>query len=233
MYFFFHLLTGFILGFLLTEFLHDLRWLLPCAAGAALPDLIDKPIGLLFFASLIGYGRIYSHTFLVSLLVLIVGLAIWNIQKDPGVIAVGVGIVSHQILDLMWLEPVNWYYPLLGTFEGTIINEDIILLLGRELVNPFEWILAFIVCIGFIAIICRNKILAGVRRNIPIIRFTAAVCALLLCILSGILIGGGGIAGQVLIEIGWNRSEELIIGGIVTSLAAYLVWHWQSMISRS
>ena len=231
MYFFFHLLTGIILGFLISDFLNDRRWLIPCIAGAILPDLIDKPVGYIFFPATIGYGRIYTHTLLAAMLVLAIGLAIRKVKNDPGVMGVGVGILSHQILDLMWQQPPNWYYPLLGPFKGVMTRDYLFILLMRELKNPFELILAFILGAGVLAFIFRHKIHAIISRNPPVISMTAALYALLLCILSGIIIGRG-MARQSLPEIGWNRPEELIIGGIVIALSACMVWRWRNSISR-
>jgi hypothetical protein len=44
------------------------------AVGALLPDLIDKPIGRVIFASTIANGRIIGHTLLFSLLIFLIGL---------------------------------------------------------------------------------------------------------------------------------------------------------------
>ena len=231
MYFFFHLLTGIILGFLISDFLHDRQWLLPCAIGAILPDLIDKPIGYLLFPTTIGYGRIYSHTLIAAILVLVLGLVIWKIKKDPGVMGIGVGILSHQVLDLMWRQPTNWYYPLQGPFKGAMTPDYFLVVLARELNNPFELILAFILAAGILAFVYRHKIPAIVYRNPPVISMIAAVCALLLCILSGIIIGQG-ITRQSLPVIGWSRPEELIIGGIVIALSAGLFWRWRNIASK-
>ena len=111
MYFFFHLITGIILGLLISDFFKDHRWLIPCAIGAVLPDLIDKPIGYLLFPTTIGYGRIYSHTLIAAILVLAAGLVLWKIKKDPGLTAVGVGILSHQVLDVMCCNPKTGFFP--------------------------------------------------------------------------------------------------------------------------
>jgi len=231
MYFFFHLLTGLILGFLISDLLHDRRWFLPCAAGAILPDLIDKPLGYLIFPDTIGYGRVYSHTILVAILILILGLAIWNAKHDPGVIAVGVGILSHQILDRMWLQPKNWYYPLLGPFKGIMDEDYLWTMLMRELSNPFELAIALVVAAIFLAVIYRDAIAAAIGRHRPAAGRILTICAFLLCCLAGILIGGGMI-GWKLPQIGWGGSEELIIGGVVTALAATLAWRWQVRVSR-
>ncbi len=231
MYFFFHLFIGILLGFLISDFFNDRRWLIPCAAGAILPDLIDKPVGYILFPATIGPGRIYSHAFLVALLVLAVGLVIWKVKKNPGVIAVGVGILSHQVLDLMWLQPQNWYYPLLGQFKGQIIQNYFFTKLFEEFNNPSEIILAFILGAGILAFIYRHKIMAFISRNRPVVSITAAVCALLLCILSGIILGRG-IAKHTLPVIGWSSPEELIIGGIVIALSACMVWRFRNVINK-
>src|SRR5674476_459116 len=42
--------------------------------GALLPDLADKPIGRVIFASSVANGRIIGHTILFSLLLLLIGL---------------------------------------------------------------------------------------------------------------------------------------------------------------
>ena len=231
MYFFFHLLTGIILGFLISDLLDDRRWLIPCTVGAILPDLIDKPIGYLLFPTTIGYGRIYSHTLLAAILVLACGLAIWQLKKDPGVLGVGVGILSHQILDQMWLQPPNWYYPLLGTFKGIGNSDYFFFMLAQELNNPFELILALILGAGGLLIFYRHTIVTVINRNRPVFSQAAKACALLLCILSGIIIGWG-IAQHSLPAIGWSKPGELIIGGMVIALSAGLVWRWQVKVSK-
>ncbi len=231
MFFFFHLLTGIILGLLLSDFLKDQRWFIPCAIGAVLPDLIDKPIGYILFPVTIGDGRIYAHTLLAAILVLALGLIIFKFRRDPGVLAVGVGILSHQVLDLMWRLPLNWYYPLLGPFKGKVTQDYIFILLFRDINHPFEQILALSLGAILIVILCRNKIPVIINRYQQIIPMIATACALLLCILSGITIGRG-ITNHSFSILGWSRPEELIIGGMVLALAAVLVWRWQKEASR-
>ncbi len=43
------------------------------AIGALLPDLIDKPIGRVIFASTLANGRIIGHTLLFTLLIALTG----------------------------------------------------------------------------------------------------------------------------------------------------------------
>lgn len=54
----------------------------------------------------------------------------------------------------------------------------------------------------------------------------ATLCAFLLCIMSGIIIGQG-ISNHNFPILGWSRPEELIISGIIIALAALLIWRWQ------
>lgn len=145
MYFFFHLFTGIIVGLLIGDFFHDNRWVLPCTFGAILPDLIDKPLGHLMYAESIGYGRIYGHCLFFFLLVLFIGLLLWRIRNSPFFLAMAVGILSHQVLDLMWHEPVNWFFPLLGPFKGHLPQDYLLVLMVQELTNPFEILIAIII----------------------------------------------------------------------------------------
>lgn len=126
----------------------------------------------------------------------------------------------------MWLESQNWYYPLLGQFKGQIIKNYFFTKFFEELNNPSEIILALILGAGILVIIYRHKIMAFISRNRPFISITVAVCALLLCVLSGIILGWG-IAKHTLPVLGWSRPEEVILGGIVIALSAFMVWHFK------
>jgi LexA-binding, inner membrane-associated putative hydrolase len=44
------------------------------AVGALLPDLIDKPLGMIVFSSSISNGRMISHTFVFSFTLFFVGV---------------------------------------------------------------------------------------------------------------------------------------------------------------
>jgi hypothetical protein len=231
MYFFFHLLTGIVLGLLVSDLLKDRRWLLPCSIGAVLPDLIDKPLGYLLFPATIGNGRVFSHTFLVVILMLVLGLLFWKKMHDPGILGLCIGLFSHQILDLMWHYPKSWYFPLLGMFSVGWNDDFFWTMLLEELDNPVEISLMFILGAGILALIYRHKIIPIVRRYRSVFSPLLAVSALLLCSLSGMLVGGG-IVKQTLTTIGWRSPEELIIGGVVLALSAWLLWRWHTIIDE-
>jgi inner membrane protein len=85
----------------------DLRLLV---IGSLLPDIVDKPLGVLFF----GEGRVFTHSLLVTLLVLMIGFYLYLNHKQTAVLAVAWGMASHVVLDFMWMSPKVFLWPLYG-----------------------------------------------------------------------------------------------------------------------
>nr|WP_321352387.1 metal-dependent hydrolase [uncultured Methanoregula sp.] len=231
MFFFFHLLTGIIIGFLIADILNDRRWVLPCAIGSVLPDIIDKPLGLVIFPTTIGDGRIFTHTLLIAIIILALGIFFWSRMQDPSVLALGIGILSHQVLDLMWLNPANWYYPFLGPFKGGLADNYIWVLLSGEIQNSFDVGLAFIIAGILLIALFYKEFAEGIKRNRRSASTLFAFFALVLCAISGICIGWG-IGQHRILWVGWSRTEEVIIGGIVLALAALLLWRWKTAVQK-
>jgi hypothetical protein len=150
MFFFFHLLIGLLIGVLMGDLLQDRRWVIPCALGAVLPDLIDKPLGYLVFGATLDNGRIWFHTLLILGIVLAIGIIFWLYRRIPLGLGIGLGILSHQLLDFMWLMPSTWFYPALGPFPIHSQSGQIWTLLLRELYNPVEWVTFGVVALGFL-----------------------------------------------------------------------------------
>ena len=231
MLFFFHLLTGFIFGLLLYDFLNDYRWVIPCAIGAILPDLFDKPIGYILLPA-IGYGRIFTHTLLVAILILIFGLLFWKMREEPSIMSLGVGILSHQILDMMWRETIDWYYPFLGLFSRKPKIDYFFTVLFRDINRPFEIVLAIALGTVFLTVIVyRYKIPAIISNNRSSISIIATTSSLMLFILSGTVIELG-LTNHRLPEFGWSIPQQLIIGGVIIAFAAYLTWRCRIKISK-
>jgi inner membrane protein len=88
----------------------DLRFVI---IGSLLPDIIDKPIGHLFFNNTFGTGVLYTHTLLFTLLLFIAG-CIANIYQKNYVLLLAFGTFIHLILDLMWSKPRVLLWPLFG-----------------------------------------------------------------------------------------------------------------------
>ena len=53
---------------------------------------------------------------------------------------VACAVLLHQGMDEMWLEPVNWFWPLLGPFQGEMIPGYMWVYFLLEITNPSEWL---------------------------------------------------------------------------------------------
>jgi membrane-bound metal-dependent hydrolase YbcI (DUF457 family) len=227
MFFFFHLFTGIVLGYLISGILKDRHWLIPCTVGAVLPDLIDKPLGFVIFGGVIDNGRIWCHSLLFAAIVLVSGLLLWKFRRTPVLIAAAIGILSHQLLDLMWLQPATWYYPLLGPFGERLPPGHLFVILADEISTPSEWVLVALIAAALLLTLRPGRIAAMIRKDPHMIQGILETGAVILLVLSGVIIGLG-IVKRSLPYTGWSRPEEYLLGGIVIALAAYLLWRWQS-----
>lgn len=91
----------------------DLRFL---AVGAVVSDLLDKPVGRIFWAEHFQTGRIYGHTLLFFVVVLAGVMVITQrgTQTRKRWVAFSVGVMFHLILDGMWTIPETLFWPLFG-----------------------------------------------------------------------------------------------------------------------
>ena len=189
MFFFFHLVAGIVLGLLIAELLDDRRWVIPCALGAVLPDLIDKPLGYLIIPS-IGYGRVFFHNLWIFVILLVVGIIAWKFYGNPVVIALDTGILSHQILDSMWTDLATWLYPALGTTSvHTPAPPDfIVYLLETDLFNPAEWILVALCIAGAVLYWKRKTVLDRAKHHIRATGLVLRCTEIILGILCGAVV---------------------------------------------
>lgn len=82
--------------------------------GAVLPDLIDKPIGEVIFASTFSSGRIVGHTLLFSILLFLIGLYMYERRKDILGLSLTSGTFLHLFEDQMASDPQTFLWPLFG-----------------------------------------------------------------------------------------------------------------------
>jgi membrane-bound metal-dependent hydrolase YbcI (DUF457 family) len=122
MFIFAHIFAGALLGFGLWQITNDRRCILICSVGAALPDLIDKPLAFLL-PDILESGRTIFHS-LGSIGIILILILLF---VQPGSRLYGLGLAGamalHQVLDEMWSLPANWLYPLFGPFRGTMIPD--------------------------------------------------------------------------------------------------------------
>ena len=209
MFIFSHLVAGLTIGIILYWYFRDPVLIVASAIGSIIPDIIDKAVGIIVFASAIG-GRIYIHGILFFLVVLIVGLTIWWHFHSFAGVALALGILSHQILDAMWKKPVNWYYPFLGPFPPDYNSNYLSKVFISELTNPSEWLFAGAVVLISIQIL-------QFHGNIRHKRLISAITFVLTFILSisGIFMLYCGGFGLYCFLTGWKDPLNNILAGMV------------------
>jgi hypothetical protein len=114
-------------------------------------------------------------------------------------VLLGVGVtcalVLHQIFDEMWTLPANWFYPLLGPFQGQMIPEYISAYFWLEISNPSEWMfmIATVAILaesyGDIIPILRASLADTLRTN----AYTLVVAGLLM---TGLYLVAAGLTGS-------------------------------------
>ena len=139
MFIFAHVFAGALLGLVFWHLTKDRRAIPVCIAGSVIPDLIDKSLGILF-PSVLGGGRTVFHSLGLVFIVLIFMLVF--VRSNLKVLGIGFAcaIFLHQVFDEMWTLPANWYYPLLGPFQGSMIPDYILTYLWLEITNLSEWL---------------------------------------------------------------------------------------------
>lgn len=100
--------VGLTLAF--SRLLHHVN-LAALALGSMLPDIIDKPLGLIVFGSP-SMGRTFAHTLLFLMLL----SALCLLSRDIRLISLTWGVLIHLSLDFMWDSPQILLWPLLGPF---------------------------------------------------------------------------------------------------------------------
>ncbi len=142
MFVFAHAFAGVLLGLGFWNLTGDRRALPLCFFSALLPDLLDKPLALLF-PGLFGAGRTIAHSLLFVFLVLIAGILVWQYRHTLLGMACACGILSHQVLDAMWSVPEAWFFPLCGPFPSFILADYFGHYLWLEISALSEWVFAF------------------------------------------------------------------------------------------
>ncbi len=139
MFIFAHVFIGALFGFILWHLTNERRAIPLCSAGSILPDLVDKPLGLLFPAVL-GGGRTVFHSLGIVFIILIVTLLVFQSNTRLSGAGVAGAVLLHQVFDEMWTLPATWYYPLFGPFQGMMIPDYIGTCFWFEITNPSEWL---------------------------------------------------------------------------------------------
>lgn len=89
----------------------DIRLLL---IGSLLPDIIDKPIGQFFFKETFSNGRIFCHTLLFLIIIILTGLYLYRRRSKTWLLVLSFGTFTHLVCDLMWRSPRTLLWPIYG-----------------------------------------------------------------------------------------------------------------------
>jgi hypothetical protein len=84
------------------------------AIASLIPDLIDKPIGRIFFKSRFDNGRIYAHSLLLNVALFCVLFFMRGRAKRQFTL-VPISSLLHLAEDGMWSQPKTFWWPLFGT----------------------------------------------------------------------------------------------------------------------
>ena len=135
----------------------DLRFLM---LGAILPDLIDTPIGLLFFDSLQSVRLVAHSLVLAAILMTWIVLATRRGRPRKRWMPIAIGVLIHLFLDAMWADPESLWWPFLGfefaSVEAAAASDYVVDVLG----NVWAWI-GELVGLGYLTILARRSNLSS------------------------------------------------------------------------
>ncbi len=83
------------------------------AVGAMLPDVADKPLGIYLLRKQLRNGRIYGHTLLLSLGLVVAGSLLTGRWRHR-LRSLGLGVGTHLIADDVMSTPRTLFWPLGG-----------------------------------------------------------------------------------------------------------------------
>lgn len=142
----------------------DVRFLM---MGAALPDLVDLPIGTLLLADAYSTGELWSHSLLApALYMAVVLLATRRGRSRRAWMAIGVAWLFHLLLDAMWVDQELFLWPFFG-FDLTAGTAPYWpLAWERAWSDPWRWVLEAAGLIYLVWLWKANGLTAPERRRL-------------------------------------------------------------------
>lgn len=86
----------------------DLRLLM---VAGLLPDIIDKPLGMLVLGDVYGTGRLFCHALVFPLVLAVAGTVLWRRRRVRALLILAYGSGLHLVLDGMWRMPATLFWP--------------------------------------------------------------------------------------------------------------------------
>jgi membrane-bound metal-dependent hydrolase YbcI (DUF457 family) len=134
--------------------------------AALLPDIIDKPLGLLLLKETLNSGRIFGHTLLFVTFTAALGLYLYRRRNRTWLLVLSFGTLMHLILDQMWLAPETLFWPFSGSgFEGSGTTDWLSGIFHTLVTNPGVYIAEVVgaVIIAWFLLLQRGNIYALIR----------------------------------------------------------------------
>ncbi|MBI2173563.1 MAG: metal-dependent hydrolase [Candidatus Aenigmarchaeota archaeon] len=101
--------------------------------GSMLPDIIDKPLGLVVLKDILYSGRLVAHTLLFASLLTLLAFG----RKSMKLKLLSVGIWLHLLFDMMFLYPRTLLWPGLGNFMPLDYHADF---MAQLVSNPYVYV---------------------------------------------------------------------------------------------
>ncbi|MBT9148652.1 MAG: hypothetical protein DDT27_00174 [Dehalococcoidia bacterium] len=137
--------------------------------GSILPDIIDKPMGIYLFGDTFSNGRIFGHSLLFFLIILLAGLYRYLRSGRLGILVLSLCSGFHLILDRMWLETRTLFWPLYGLafprYDMTGWLANLIEALKTDPAVYWPEIVGMLILILFTLELLRNRGLLSFLRN--------------------------------------------------------------------
>lgn len=129
--------------------------------GSLLPDIIDKPLGRLFFREALGNGRTFAHTLFFLILITLAATYLYRLRGTTWLLAIAFGTFTHLIFDQMWRYLRTFLWPVYGfAFERADIADYIGYLWNALLTEPAVYIpeiIGVVILAGFAIVLLRKR----------------------------------------------------------------------------
>jgi inner membrane protein len=110
------------------------------AVASLIPDLIDKPLGRIFFRDIYESGRLYGHTLLLNVALFCVLFFMRGKAKRTFTL-IPISSLLHLAEDGMWNHPTVFWWPLFGTDFPKVPQDGGFLQLFNPLRHPGQFVL--------------------------------------------------------------------------------------------
>lgn len=212
------MVCGILLGLGFCYLTHERLAIPLCIASSLIPDLVDKPLAIMFPA--LGSGRTIFHSLFIVLIVAIIVLIISKNRYMLYGVTVVCCIFIHQLLDAMWLNTNIWAYPLFGQFPLIAPPDYTGYYLWLEITTPSEWIFLLVAVVMLLKIFSTGH---GISKG-----------GYYLWLVTNVLLAGMGILLFVASLLGKGYTffaptyspVTTFITGILALAGAIVMWQW-------